>query len=146
MIVVSNMDLKEKSLDSGIDEPVIVETHQNNFTISSFDEHSIVHDPTSPGGIRAEGDSLVIEQQASNSNCGETIEQRSENEIHKGTIEESIDGEKSQKLHPNESSYTSDDPSSSDLCKESPLPPSAKKEKAKNKRKSANAESPVLKS
>ena len=49
----------------------------------------------------------------------------------------------------NESSITSDDPSSSELSKGSPLPPqaAAKKEKAKNKqRNNGNAESPVLKS
>ena len=74
--------MNEKSLD----EPVIVETHQNNFTISSFDEHSIVHDPTSPGGVRypGEGDSLVIEQQAS------TLDHRSQDE-RTGTIDNSMD-------------------------------------------------------
>ena len=140
-------------MDSGIDEPAIVETHQNNFTISSFDENSIVHDHTS-ASKRLDGESLVIDQQASNTNTsytgGDTLEQRNEAEVKKGTIDESLDSSYQVKVPKNnESSITSDDPSSSELSKGSPLPPqaAAKKEKAKNKqRNSANAESPVLKS
>ena len=138
-------------MDSGIDEPAIVETHQNNFTISSFDENSIVHDHTS-ASKRQDGESLVIDQQASNTSYtgGDTLEQRNEAEVRKGTIDESLDSSYQVKVPKNnESSITSDDPSSSELSKGSPLPPqaAAKKEKAKNKqRNSANAESPVLKS
>ena len=82
----ANKDLEAKVEDKGNEEPVIIETHQNNFTISSFDDGSIHHNASQRQDA---SESLVIDQQASNSQPGtDTIEQQEHAEMRKGTIEE----------------------------------------------------------